>query len=124
MDINVTLILQAMQFACAYCFLYKFLFAPAYKILQDDELFKNELYKNLEQEQQVKDALLQDYHVKSSAFKSELIQVIPAQATESAYQESMFGSTLYCVEKIQLSEQDREKTESFLVDRLSQVIKK
>lgn len=124
MEINITLILQAMQFACAYYFLYRFVFAPAYQILQDDEQFKNELYKNLEREQQVKDALLQDYRVKNSAFKSELIQVIPVQTTQSTHQESMFGSTLYCVEKIQLSKQDREITESFLVDRLSQVIKK
>lgn len=124
MDVNVTLFLQAMQFACAYYFLYNFLFAPACKILDENEQFKKKLYKNLEQEQQIKDALLQDYHIKNNAFKHILIQTIPEQATQSIYQKSMVGSTLYCVEKSQLSEQDIKKTEIYLIDHLSQVIKK
>lgn len=124
MEVNVTLILQAVQFACAYYFLYKFLFAPASKILDENEQFKNKLYTTLEQEQQIKDALLQDYHVKNNAFKGMLIQTIPEQATELVHQKSMIGSTLYCFEKIHLSEQDIKKTESYLVEHLSRVIKK
>lgn len=124
MEINVTLVLQAMLFACSYCFLYRFLFAPACKILDENEQFKHELYNNLEQEQQIKDALLQDYQVKNNAFKGMLIQAIPALSTSSIHQKSMIGSTLYCVEASTLSDEDRIKTESFLVDHLSQVIKK
>jgi F0F1-type ATP synthase membrane subunit b/b' len=124
MEINVTLLLQAMLFACSYCFLYRFLFVPACKILDENEELKNELYKKLEQEQQIKDALLQDYHVKNNAFKGMLIQAIPELSTRSTHQKTMFGSTLYCVENVTLSEQDREKTETFLVDHLSQVVKK
>ncbi|MDP3788720.1 MAG: hypothetical protein Q8Q60_05400 [Candidatus Chromulinivorax sp.] len=124
MEINITLILQAMLFACSYCFLYKFLFAPSCKILQDEEQVKHELYMQLEKEQQVKDALLQDYYVKNHAFKSILLQSIPELSTESVHQKSTFGSTSYCVEDSTLTEQDRKQTESFLVERLSQVIKK
>ena len=124
MEINITLILQAMQFGCVYYFLYTFLFAPAYKILDEDEQIKKDLYKNLEHEQQVKDALLRDYHVKSDAFKTALLQDIPEQATQSVHQESMFNSVLDNVEKNQLSQQDREQTQLFLVDSLSKVIKK
>ena len=124
MEVNVTLILQALQFACAYYFLYTYLFAPACKLLDADEQAKNELYKKLEREQQIKDALLHDYHVKNNAFKGVLLREIPMQATQTSYQESMFGPTLYHIELDQLSQLDREKTELFLVDRLSQVIKK
>lgn len=124
MEVNITLVLMMIQFACVYCFLYKFLFAPAYKILDEDEQFKNKLYKNIEKEQQAKNLLLQDYRAKNNAFKDALIKVIPGQATESSYQKSTFNATLDAVEKVQLSQQDREKIESFLVDHLSQVIKK
>lgn len=124
MEVNVTLILQALQFACAYYFLYRYLFVPSCKILDEDEQLKNELYKKLEHEQQIKDALLHDYHVKNSAFKGVLLQEIPAESTQSSHQESMFGSTLYHVEAQQLSQLDRNETELFLVERLSQVIKK
>ena len=122
MEVNVTIILQVMQFAIAYLFLYRFLFAPACKILDEEELVENQLHKKVEKEQQVKDALLQSYHEKNSHFKSELMQTIPVQSTESVHQKSMFGSTLYSIEKNQLSDQDRKKTESFLVDHLSQVV--
>ena len=124
MEVNVTLVLQALQFACVYYFLYKYVFAPSCKILDENEQLKNKLYKNLEHEQHIKDALLHDYNVKNTAFKQELIQDIPESATQSSYQESMFGSTLYCIEENHLSQHDKEKTELFLVDRLSQVVKK
>jgi F0F1-type ATP synthase membrane subunit b/b' len=124
MEVNVTLFLQITQFAIAYLFLYRFLFVPACKILDEEELVEKQLHKKIEKEQEVKDVLLQNYHEKSSHFKSALIESIPAQATESVHKKSMFGSTLYSVEENQLSDQDRKKTESFLVDHLSQVIKK
>ncbi len=124
MEINVTLILQAFLFACSYCFLYKFLFAPSCKILHDEERVKHELYTQLEKEQQLKDALLQDYHAKNNACKGMLIQSIPELSTKSVHQKSTFGSTSYCIEDSALTEQDRKQTESFLVERLSQVIKK
>ncbi len=124
MEINVTLFLQVIQFACAYYFLYRFLFTPACKILDEEEQFKNQLYQNLEQQQQIKDALLQDYHVKNHAFKTKLIDTIPAQATALAHQKSTFGSTLYSAEIVELSQVEIEKTQDFLVDHLSKVIKK
>ena len=124
MEINVTIVLQVLQFGCVYYFLYRFLFAPASKMLDENEAFKNKLYKDLEHEQQIKDSLQQDYHAKNSAFKKKLVQDIPEQATQLVHEKSMFGSTLYLVENNELSPQDREKTEAFLVDRLSQVIKK
>jgi len=124
MEINITIVLQALQFVCVYYFLYKFLFTPASKILDEDEHLKNQLYKNLEHEQQIKDALVKDYHDKNSVLKHKLMQGVPDQATQFAHEKSTFGSTLYSIEKSKLSEQDREKSESFLVDRLSQVIKK
>jgi hypothetical protein len=124
MEINITLFFQVVQFACAYCFLYKFLFTPACKILDENEQIKKELYENLERNQHVKDILLEDYRVKCSAFKKVLIETVPAESTQSMYQKSMFGSTLYCIEEVHFSEQDKNKTESFLVDHLSRVIKK
>ncbi|MBV8660667.1 MAG: hypothetical protein JO129_00800 [Candidatus Dependentiae bacterium] len=124
MEVNITLVLIMIQFACVYCFLYKFLFAPASRILDENDQLKKKLYKNIEQEQQAKDILIQEYQTKSNAFKDELIKNIPEQATESSYQKSTFNATLDIIEKVQLSEQDKEKIESFLVDHLSQVIKK
>jgi F0F1-type ATP synthase membrane subunit b/b' len=124
MEINVTIVLQTLQFVSVYYFLYKFLFAPASQILDEDEAFKNKLYKNLEHEQQIKDSLQEDYQAKNTVFKHKLMQDIPQQATQLVHEKSIFGSTLYIVENNELSPQDREKTEAFLVDRLSQVIKK
>ncbi len=124
MEINVTIVLQALQFFCVYYFLYTYLFIPASKILDENEQIKNELYKNIEYEQQIKNALQQDYNVKNSLCKSMLIENIPEQAIQTVHQKSMFDSTLYCVEKNQLSKEDKDKTEAFLIDRLSQVIKK
>ena len=124
MEVNITLVLIMVQFVSVYYFLSKFLFTPAYKILDEEEQFKNKLYKNIELEQQKKNTFQQDYLAKNNDFKDALIKTIPEQATESGYKKSIFGSTLYSVEKVELSEQDREKIESFLVDHLSQVIKK
>lgn len=124
MEVNVTLVLQIILFMCAYYFLYNFLFVPAYKILDENEQFKNKLYHNLEQEQQVKDALLQAYYVKNSAFKGMLISAIPEQSTQPVHQKTTLSSISYCFEEMHFSEEDRKKTESFLVDHLSQVIKK
>ena len=72
----------------------------------------------------MKDALLQDYHAKHSAFKGLLQQTIPVQSTQLVYQKSMVGSTSYRVEDVEFSQEDIKKTETFLVDHLSQVIKK
>jgi hypothetical protein len=124
MEVNITLVLQALQFFCAYYFLYKFLFIPACKILDEQKHLKKMLYKKLEEDQQVKDALLQDYYVKNNVFKSMLIETIPLEATQIVHQKTMFDSTSYCIEKIELSEQNKKKTELFLIDHLSRVIKK
>jgi hypothetical protein len=124
MEINVTIFLQAMQFVCVYYFLYKFLFVPASKILDEQEQFKHNLYKNLETQQQVKDVLLRDYHIKNDACKTSLLQTLPEQATESVHQPSMFNSVLDMHEKNQLSPQDRQNIQLFLVDSLSRIIKK
>lgn len=124
MEINITLILQALQFACAYCFLYKFVFTPACIILDENDKFENELYQNLEKAQQVKDALLQDYHVKNNACKSVLLDAIPELTIDTVCKKSMVNSASYKVEQITLSQEEIKKTEAFLVDHLSQVIKK
>ena len=123
MEVNVTLVLQALQFACVYYCLYRFLFTPACPILDEQEQLKQDLYKNLEYEQQVKDALLQDYRVKNDAFKSTLLDDIPEQATQLGYQESTFHSVLPSQQENQLSQQDKQEIEEFLVENLSKVIK-
>jgi len=123
MEVNITLILQVLQFMCGYFFLRRFLFVPACKILDEEDLFKMTLYKNLERQQQIKDSLLQDYYVKNNKCKHLLQNAIPSQATELIYQKTTLSTTLYAVEKIQVSQQDREKAETFLIDHLSQVKK-
>ena len=124
MEVNVTVILQAIQFACAYYFLYKFLFIPACKILDAQEVEKHDLYKALEQAQQIKDALLQDYHVKNDAFKSILLQNVPEQATQLVHQKSTCNFVVDTVEQDQLPQEDRQEIQLFLVDRLSKVVNK
>lgn len=124
MEINVTIFLQAIQFFCVYYFLYRFLFVPASKILDEQEQFKQDLYKNLENQQHIKDALLREYHVKNDACKTQLLQTLPEQATESVHQPSMFHSVLEMHEKKQLSQQDRQEIQLYLVDNLSRIIKK
>lgn len=123
MEINVTIVVQAIQFGCVYYFLYKFLFVPACKILDEQEQVKQNLYQNLEQAQQIKDALLQDYHVKHDAFKSILLQNVPEQAVESVYQKSKDSRVLDCDEQFELSQQEKQNIKEFLVNNLSKVIK-
>ena len=124
MEINITLVLQVMQFMCVYYFLYTFLFVPACKILDEQAEYKNNLYKNLECQQQVKDELLQDAHVKKDAFKAVLLQEVSDNAVRSVRQVSTFGLVLNNVEKTQLSEENKQEAQAFLVDQLSRIIKK
>lgn len=123
MEINITLILQMMQFGFAYYFLYKFVFTPAYKLLDEKEEFKNSLYKNLEKEQQNKEDLLKKFYTKNNDFKAILIEAVPKKAGESLYQKTTCSITEYTVNTVDFSEQDRKKTEDFLINHLSQVIK-
>ena len=123
MDINITLFLQAAQFAIAYFFLSKYLFAPAYKILDEQELFERNLYKNLEQEQLAKKTLEVTYKQRQKTLKDSLIDTIPVSGIESSRQKLDIGSTLYDVDAIEKLVVDRKKTEDFLIDNLSQVIK-
>ena len=123
MDINITIFFQAAQFIIAYVFLYKFLFAPAYEILYKQELIEADLYKQIEQEHHVKNSLQKTYHQRQLALKVSLIDMIPADAVQSGCRKLETGSTLYHVEKIELSQAKVEKTENFIIDNLSQVLK-
>jgi hypothetical protein len=122
MEINITLVLQALQFLCVYYFLYKFLFVPACRILDEQEHVKQNLYKNLEMAQQVKDALLSDYYVKNDAFKTKLLQDIPEQRSELMHESSVSRVVSDHVKK-ELLPQDRQDIQLFLVQRLSRIIK-
>lgn len=124
MEVNITLLLQMMQFGCAYYFLYRFVFIPAYQKLDEDDLSKRLLYKNLEQEQQVKDILLQDFQFKNKLFKEMLLQNIPEKATQSIYQKSTFNIPLHIVDQVEFLQQDTIVIEDFLIDHLSRVVKK
>ena len=117
------LFFQIVQFGIAYFFLYKFLFAPAYKILHEQELFEKKLHKDLEQEQSLKKSLQNTYHQRQLVLKESLIDMVPVDAVRKSYQKIEAGSTLYHVDKIEISKSLIEKTEIFLVENLSQVIK-
>lgn len=124
MEVNITLVLQILQFGCAYFFLYRFVFAPASLLLDEKEQFKHALYLDLEQQQQAKDILLQDFYERNKSYKALLVQQIPRQTTQSAYQKSTFDSTLYTLDSSEILQQDMQSTEKFLIDHLSQVEKK
>lgn len=123
MEVNITLVLQVIQFLCVYYALYRLLFIPAYQILDEQEQVKKTLYKELEVAQQVKDALLQDFHIKTDVFKATLLQEIPEQASQSGYQKSTIHGVVGHSEPEQILQEDIEKTETFLVDHLSRIIK-
>jgi F0F1-type ATP synthase membrane subunit b/b' len=123
MEVNVTLLLQVIQFLCVYYALYKLLFIPAYQILDEQEQVKKTLYKELEVAQQIKDALLQDFHIKTDVFKATLLQEIPEQASQSGYQKSTIHRVVGHSQPEQILQEDIEKTETFLVDHLSRIIK-
>ena len=123
MDINITIFFQAAQFVIAYFFLYKFLFAPAYKVLHEQEIIEEDLYKKIEQEHLIKSSLQKTYHQRQLALKASLIDMIPSDAVQSGSQKLETDSTLYHVDKIQISQAEIEKTEHFVIDNLSQVLK-
>ena len=91
--------------------------------MYEQELFEKELYKNLEQEQQIKNSLKKTYHQRQLALKESLIDMIPIDATQSDCQKKETSTTLYHVDKIEISPVQMSATENFLVDNLSQVIK-
>lgn len=124
MEINITLLLQMLQFGCAYYFLYRFLFIPAYEKLDEQEQSKRFLYKNLEQEQHIKDVLLQDLHLKNKIFKDALVQTIPEKATQPIYQKSNYPQIAPFVDKAEFLQQDKTVIEELLINHLSQVVKK
>lgn len=125
MDVNMTLVLQAMQFGCVYYCLYNFVFAPAYKIIDEKDEFARSLRKKLEQEMQTKDILLAEYNIKNAEFKSSLMQTIPQEDLQDAsVVKTSHSSTLYSIEPVCVSDEDKKKAESFLVNYLSKVVKK
>lgn len=123
MEVNITLILQAVHFGCAYYFLRTFLFTPSLAIIEKNEHVKKTLYKNLEQEQHTKDFVLQEYYVKNRAYKKLLLQAISDEATQPFYQKSTCALMSYAVENIEISVQEQKAIEAFLVHNLSQVVK-
>lgn len=123
MDINIMLFLQIGQFGIAYFFLYRYLFAPAYKILNEQELFEKKLYKDLEQEQGIKISLQKTYRQRRFALKESLMHMVPEDAVQSHLQKVEGQSVLYHVEEIEISKKKIEETKLFLVENLSQVRK-
>ncbi|AXK60582.1 hypothetical protein [Candidatus Chromulinivorax destructor] len=123
MDINIMLFFQIGQFGIAYFFLYRYLFAPAYKILDEQELFEKKLYKDLEQEQGVKVSLEKTYRQRQLMMKESLMNMVPADAVETHLHKLKGQSILYHVDHIEISKNNREQTETFLVENLSQVRK-
>lgn len=123
MDINIMIFLQAMQFGIAYFFLYRYIFVPAYKILDEQKMFEQKLYYDLEQEQSAKDSLQKTYRQRQLACKESLMNMIPINAEPYEIQKIDNNSTLYHVDKIELSKKNIELAENFLVENLSQVRK-
>lgn len=123
MEINITLIFQAVQFLLVYFFLYRCLFRPACAILHEQVQEKDELYNHLKNYQQIKDALAKDYQIKHDAFQAQLIQEIPEQATMSVHQHPMVDATLVRFSHHVVSTQEQHELEIFLVDYLAKVIK-
>jgi len=64
MELNITLVLQAVQFACSYFFLYRFVFAPASKILDANDQAEKKLQADFEHDKQLKLDLLKQCHEK------------------------------------------------------------
>ena len=123
MDINITIFFQAAQFFIAYFFLYTYLFAPAYKVLQEQDIIEENLYKKIEQEHCIKSSLQKTYHQRQLALKESLMNMIPEDAVQAGCQKLEAGSTLYHVDKIEISQTEIEKVEHFVIDNLSQVLK-
>ena len=123
MDINIMIFLQAMQFGIAYFFLYRFIFVPAYKILDEQKMVEEKLYYDLEREQSTKDSLQKMYRQRQLACKESLMNMIPIDAQQYQPQKKDTGSTLYHVDSIELSKKIIKETENFLVENLSQVRK-
>jgi hypothetical protein len=123
MDINIMLFLQVGQFGIAYFFLYRFLFAPAYKILCEQELFEKKLYNDLEQEQEIKISLQKTYRQRQLALKESLMNMVPVDAVRNQFQKIKGESTLYNVDEIEISKKVVKTTEDFLVENLSRVLK-
>lgn len=123
MEVNITVILEMMQFFCAYYFLYTFVFAPGYAILLQDKFIKDKLSKEVEDDRLIKDTLLHEYQLENKTLKNLLITTIPIESYQDQYKQVQIDKSLYEVEKIIIAKKDIENTKAFLIDRLSQVSK-
>jgi len=123
MDINITIFFQAIQFFIAYFFLYRFLFAPVYDILREQEFYEKKLHENLEKKHNIKDSLQKTFMQRQIALKTLLINMIPDDIFKLIHQKSNKDVILYRVEKNENSSTSLDDMENFLIDNLSQVIK-
>jgi|GEM_PF-1356905 len=123
MDINITVLIQALQFGIAYYFLYHFLFTPACKVLDEDAEIEKKLHESLNLEHGIKNDLQCKYKEKSLALKHALIKEIPSVSIEAGSKKNEKTSTLYSVENVEVLEKKLEDVEQFLINNLSQVVK-
>ena len=123
MQINITLVFQAIQFFIAYYFLYNFMFVPAYAILLKEEAFEKKLYDNVDQSRLEKEQLQEKSNNRWAFLKKKLFENCPDALVESRGEKTDKNGSLYFVEKQNISKEEEEKTTSFLVDKLSDVSK-
>jgi len=124
MDINITVFFQAIQFFIAFFFIYIFLFIPACKALEEQEIYENTLQTNVQTEANHKLALLNDLHEQKLELKMLLMQAVPCSLSVDVFQ-CMQAKELICnVDAMNLTIEKASEVHSFLIENLSKVCKK
>lgn len=118
MELNITVVIQAIQFMIAYYFLYNYLFYPAYTILIAEEKKQKDLQADIALHQKEAADLQHKKQRRFGFLKTKLFAFVPKLRSDqivinkkfTAEDKTEFGGSV-------------DKAQEFLVDKLSDVQK-
>ena len=116
---DITLLLQIVNFVIAYKILYRFVFAPAYTILQAQDLYKSKLEQKIDQEQAAQTKIVSFQRAQWNKMKSLLCDLIPATSTPCLQAKTITDAENQ--QDHQLSTQQKERAVQLLKDELLEV---
>lgn len=118
MEINMTVVIQAVQFMIAYYFLYNYLFVPAYNILIAEEQKEKELQDDIASHQKEVAELQHKKNRRFGFLKNKLFQFVPQLRSDQIVINKKFTT-----ENKQEFDAEVGKAQEFLVNKLSDVQK-
>jgi hypothetical protein len=122
MEVNFTLIIQGVQFFCTYGFLYKYFFTPVYQVIVAQEKQTLLLLQDLEEQKKIEQNILLQFS--EQKFQNQKVLLQSLEQLESSLEVHVVDPVVIDEKTLVFQVQDIEHIESFLVNHLSEVVKK